>query len=362
MFARLRALFWQGPSKATRRCRPAVEALEDRTVPVTLSSVGSALFTSGFGVPNAALGTLSFVPTTATFGLTSFSGPSAFLPGFPLPGVNIGLATPFVGQTTPTFGATPFGFGGTGAGVGLATPTALQSTAAAQLTAAGMGLGIPGFGISSVPFGPGATGFSATSGFGFNTSAAELSTLAAGLGLPGTGLGPTTALDPFFLANAAQVAQQQIALDVQMAQQAFNNQIQALGTALSSFDNQTLAALQPLLLQQGLTAPVAGAFVFPNVQALTGASGTNLANVFAAESVAQHLAEVQLLEGELTGGSIFTAKLGAASTLVGAVNTALTVALNTQAALLNAPGALAAATTFNLPLALQLLQQQLPPS
>jgi hypothetical protein len=361
MFARRRALCWRGPSKATRRCRPAVEALEDRTVPVTISSVGSGLFTSGFGVPNAALGPTFFGPTTATFGLTTFSGPSAFLPGFPLPGINIGLATPFVGQTTTTFGATPFGFGGTGAGVGLATPAALQSTAAAQLTAAGMGLGIPGFGTSTVPFGPGATGFSATAGFGFNTSAAELSTLATGLGVPGFGQGPTTALDPFFLANAAQVAQQQIALDFQMAQQAFNNQIQALGTTLSPLDNQTLAALQPLLLQQGLTPPVAGTLVFPNVPAITGASGTNLANVFAAESVAQHLAEVQLLEGEVTGGSTFTAQLGAASTLVGPVDAALTAALNTQAALLNVPGALAA-TTFNLPLALQLLQQQLPPS
>jgi hypothetical protein len=322
--------------------------LEDRTVPVTISSVGSALFTSGFGFPNAALGTTFFGPTTPTFGLTNFSGPSAFLPGFPLPGIDIGLVTPFTGQTA-TFSATPFGFGTTGAGVGLATP-------AAQLTAAGLGLGIPGFGIDSFAFGPGTTGFSAA------TAGVGLSTVATGLGLPGFGQGPTTALDPFFLANAAQVAQQAIALDVQMAQQALNNQIQALGATLAPLDNQTLAALQPLLLQQGLTAPVPGTFVFPNVPAVTGASGNNLANVFAAESVAQHLAEVQLLDGELLAGSSNTAVLGVASTLQSSVDPALMLALQTQTGLIRAQGASATATNFNLPLALQLLQQQLPPS
>ena len=362
MFARLRALFRRGPSNATSRFRPGVEPLEDRTVPATITSAGSALFTSGFGFTSPALGGTVFGPTTTAFGLANFSGQSAFLPGVPLPGINIGLTTPFVGQTTTTFGATPFGFGGTGAGVGLATPASLQSTAAAQLTAAGMGLSIPGFGTGNVAFGPSATGFSAaTAGVGFNTSAAGLSTLATGLGMPGFGP-PATALDPFFLANAAQVAQQQIALDFQLAQQAFNSQVQALGTTLSRLDNQTLAALQPLLLQLGLTAPFAGTLVFPNVQAVTGASGTNLANVFAAEAVAQHLAEVQLLEGEVTSGSIPNALLGSASILQNQVDPALMIAINTQAALLNAPGAVAATTTFNLPFALQLLQQQLPPS
>jgi hypothetical protein len=360
MFSRLHALLWPASASTARRCRPTLEALEDRTVPVTIASFGSALFTSGFGVPNAMLGPTFFGPTTATFGLTSLSGPSAFVPGFPLPGINIGLASPFVAQSSP-FGSTPFGFGGTTSGVGLATPSFLQSTSAAQLSSAGIGIDISGFGTGSVAFGPGTTGFSPSfANFAFNTPGAELNTLATGLGVPGFGQGPTTALDPFFLANAAQIAQQQIALDNQLAQQAALSQIQALAATLTPLDNQTLAALQPLLLQQGLPAPVAGALFFPNVQAVTGASGNNLANVFAALSVAQHVADAQLLDGELTGGTIATARLGAAATLQNLVDPALMAALNTQASLILAQGG--QTTGFNLPLALQLIQQQLPPS
>jgi hypothetical protein len=353
MFARLRALFRHRPVRPAAGYRPALERLEDRTVPAT-TTFGSTM--TSFGTPNAIFGS-GFGSTAAGFGLgnpgfgvggapTTTFGTLALglgVPGFgttTVTGVGLGLGssgfgagvagfgvgplglgtTASLGLGSTAFGITPVNFGLTGTGFGLATPATAFLNPATDLTAFGLGLGIPSFTNSNNVLGLTSPTFTAfgTADFGLNTPGIDLSTFALGLGNPAlnvtqnsfgingnilaAGLGFTggTSIDASLLATAAQITQQAIALDQQAQQQAFNAALQTLGGQLLPGDSNVLAGMLPILQQLGVTLPALNSL---STQAITLLNSNPTANQFAAASINQHIEDIQLLQAEVTAGS-----------------------------------------------------------
>ncbi len=351
MFARLRTLFRRRAARPVSRHRPALECLEDRTAPATVTGVtptfgfsggpfgtggfgataaGLGLGNPGFGVGGAATTTLSTfglglgVPGFGTTSLTalglglSTTGFGTGTAGFGVGPLGFG-STAVVGPGSTTFGATPVGFGLTTSGFGLATPANIF-TAVPDLTALGRGLGTPAFTTAMNSLGLSAATFTAfgTALFGLNTPGIELNTFGLGLGNPAlntsannfgiTGslpLGFTggTSLDASLLANFAQITQQAIALDQQAQQQALNAALQAFGGQLLPSDSSLLAGVQPILQQLGVTLPAINSQASLNSQIITLLNSNPTANQFAAASINQHLQDVQLLQAEVTAGA-----------------------------------------------------------
>lgn len=355
MLVRLRKLF--GPRAPRQATRPALEFLEDRTAPATVSGVtptfgflgstfGAAGFGStaagfglgnpGFGVggaPTTTLGTFGLGLGVPGFGTTTLTatglglGTTGFGTGTAGFGVGplglgststAGLGGSMVGSTT--FGATPVGFGLTTSGFGLATPTAFINSVP-DLTAFGLGLGTPALtGGSTNTLGLSAPTFTAfgTPQFGLNSPGIDLTTFGLGLGNPLLNTSPGsfgitsslplgftggTSLDASLLTAFARITQQAVALDQQAQQQAVNAALQNFGSQLLPSDSGLLAGVQPVLQQLGVTLPAFNPQASLNAQTITLLNANPTANQFAAASINQHLQDVQLLQAEITAGA-----------------------------------------------------------